>query len=122
MRSPGPAGGGHSPPLPQPRAHPHLQSEFSEVLPTPSLGAPAGASRSPVEGAGQALGCVCAWMWVKGGTLWAAVWGGGGWEPTFSSHAAPANAGRPSEVDGLQVLLWLRQSRGPSQSCKAGEF
>lgn len=49
-------------------------------------------------------------MLVKGGTLWAAVRGGGSWEPTLSSHAAPANVGRPSEVDELQVLLWLRQS------------
>lgn len=78
VRSPGPAGGGHSSPLPQPRARPHRPSEFSEVLPTPSLGAPAGASRSPVEGARQALGCVCSWLRVKGGTLWAAVRGGGG--------------------------------------------
>lgn len=72
MRSPGPAGAGHRSPLPQPRARPHLQSEF-----TASLVALAEASWSPVEGARQAPGCVCPWMLVKGGTLWAAVRGGG---------------------------------------------
>lgn len=72
MRSPGPAGAGHRSPLPQPRVRPHLQSEF-----TASLVAPAEASWSPVDGARQAPGCVCPWMRVKGGTLWAAVRGGG---------------------------------------------
>lgn len=75
VRSPGPPGGSHSSPLPQHRARPHLQGEFSVVLPTASLVAPVGASRSPVEGAHQAPGLCVSWMGVP---LWAAVRGGGG--------------------------------------------
>lgn len=108
VRSPGPPGGSHSSPLPQHRARPHLQGEFSVVLPPsgPCGGLPVtsrGCTSGPRAVCVPGCGCPCGQQCGEEGV----------WEPTFSSHAAPPNAGRPSEVDELQVPLMAQTAPGP---------
>ena len=111
VRSPGPPGGSHSSPLPQHRACPHLQGEFSVVLPTALPSGPCGGL--PVTSRGCTSGpravCVPGWGCPCGQQCGEE----GVWEPTFSSHAAPPNSGRPSEVDELQVPLMAQTAQGP---------
>lgn len=113
MRSPATSWCSHrSPFLSQTR--PTLQSEF-----TASLVAPARSLLSLWGSSGP--GCVYPWMLGRE-HLWSAVRGEGSWEPTLSSHAAPANVGRPSEVKRAPSTLVAQMIPGPCQSCEAGEF